>query len=113
MESHVLYKCGVNSSVRITNGFRISQNLHKLSDSLISSTHMTLCESHCVEAALCPQVQSKGEELQSTRSQLSMMETDLHAAEKERDGLAKKVEMLERALESPGSKVALRRILER
>jgi TRAF-interacting protein len=57
-------------------------------------------------------VQSKGEELQSTRSQLSMMEADLHAAEKERDGLAKKVEMLERALESPGSKVALRRILE-
>jgi coenzyme F420-reducing hydrogenase beta subunit len=72
-----------------------------------------LCESHCVEAALCSQVQSKGEELQSTRSQLSMMEADLHAAEKERDGLAKKVEMLERALESPGSKVALRRILER
>ena len=59
------------------------------------------------------QVQSKGEELQSTRSQLSMLETDLHAAEKERESLAKKVEMLERALESPGSKVALRRILER
>lgn len=58
-------------------------------------------------------VQSKGEELQSTRSQLSMIETDLQAAEKERDGLAKKVEMLERALESPGSKLALRRILER
>jgi TRAF-interacting protein len=57
-------------------------------------------------------VQSKGEELQSTRSQLAMTETDLHAAEKERDALSKKVEMLERALESPGSKVALRRILE-
>ena len=42
-----------------------------------------------------------------------MLESDLHAAEKERDGLARKVEMLERALESPGSKLALRRILER
>ena len=63
--------------------------------------------------SLCIQVQSRGEELQSTRSQISVLETDLQAAEKERDGLAKKVEMLERALESPGSKMALRRILER
>ena len=53
------------------------------------------------------------EELQSTRSQLNMLETDLHASEKEREGLTKKVEMLEKAIESPGSKVALRRILER
>ena len=58
-------------------------------------------------------MQSRGEELQSSRSQISMLETDLQAVEKERDGLAKKVEMLERALESPGSKMALRRILER
>ena len=67
----------------------------------------------CPAPPVCVQMQSRGEELQSSRSQISMLETDLQAVEKERDGLAKKVEMLERALESPGSKMALRRILER
>ena len=42
-----------------------------------------------------------------------MVESDLHAAEQERESLQRKVELLETALESPGSRLALRRILER
>jgi len=40
-------------------------------------------------------------------------ESDLQAAEQERESLQRKVELLEKAMESPGSRLALRRILER
>ena len=52
-------------------------------------------------------------ELQRCRSRLEVVESDLHAAEQEKESLQRKVELLETALESPGSRLALRRILER
>ena len=52
-------------------------------------------------------------ELGKIRERLSVMESDLHAAESERDSLTKKVHLLERAIDSPNSRVALRRLLER
>lgn len=52
-------------------------------------------------------------ELLNTKTRLATIESDLHAAESERDNLTKKVQLLEKALESPGSRTALRRILER
>jgi hypothetical protein len=55
----------------------------------------------------------KDGELRVCRDRLSEVERDLHVAEQEKDNMHKKVELLEKALESPGSKVALRRILER
>ena len=58
-------------------------------------------------------MRSRDHEMQSSRGRLSALESDLQAAEQEKENLHKKVEMLERALESPGSRVALRRILER
>lgn len=47
------------------------------------------------------------------RERLSEVEKDLQVAEQEKDNMHKKVELLEKALESPGSKLQLRRILER
>ena len=47
------------------------------------------------------------------RERLSEVERDLQVAEQEKDNMHKKVELLEKALESPGSKLQLRRILER
>ena len=47
------------------------------------------------------------------REQLSEVERDLQVAEQEKENMHKKVELLEKALESPGSKITLRRILER
>ena len=44
---------------------------------------------------------------------LAEVERDLHVAEQEKDNMHKKVELLQIALDSPGSKLALRRILER
>lgn len=55
----------------------------------------------------------KDDELRVCREQLSEVERDLHVAEQEKDNMHKKVELLEKALESPGSKITLRRILER
>ena len=52
-------------------------------------------------------------EVQSNRARLSAVEGDLLAADHEKESLLRKVHLLERALESPGSKVALRRMLER
>ena len=59
------------------------------------------------------QCRSKDEELRGCRERLSDVEKDLHVAEQEKDNMHKKVELLEKALESPGSKISLRRILER
>ena len=59
------------------------------------------------------QLRCREAELQSSQSRLSVVESDLHAMEQEKENLMKKVVVLERALESPGSKVALQRILER
>ena len=59
------------------------------------------------------QCRTKDDELRVCREQLSEVERDLHVAEQEKDNMHKKVELLEKALESPGSKITLRRILER
>ena len=42
-----------------------------------------------------------------------MSESDIHSLEQEKDSLHRKVELLERAIESPNSQKILRRILER
>ena len=55
----------------------------------------------------------KDSELRLCRERLSEVERDLQVAEQEKDNMHKKVELLEKALESPGSKLQLRRILER
>lgn len=55
----------------------------------------------------------KDDELRVCREQLSEVERDLQVAEQEKENMHKKVELLEKALESPGSKITLRRILER
>lgn len=59
------------------------------------------------------QLRSRELELQCCRSRLEVAESDLQAAEQERESLQRKVELLEKAMESPGSRLALRRILER
>ena len=41
------------------------------------------------------------------------MESDLHAAESDKDSLTTKIQILEKAIESPNSRIALRRLLER
>ena len=63
----------------------------------------------------CPllQLHNSEYELQCCRSRLEVAESDLQAAEQERESLQRKVELLEKAMESPGSRLALRRILER
>ena len=55
----------------------------------------------------------KDSELRVCRERLSEVERDLQVAEQEKENMHKKVELLEKALESPGSKITLRRILER
>lgn len=52
-------------------------------------------------------------ELKDCRDTLAANESDLQHSEQENTNLRKKVEVLERAIESPGSKAALKRILER
>lgn len=59
------------------------------------------------------QLHSKEAELKTCRDSLSANESDLQHSEHENQNLQKKVEILERAIESPGSKAALKRILER
>ena len=59
------------------------------------------------------QCRLKDSELRLCRERLSEVERDLQVAEQEKDNMHKKVELLEKALESPGSKLQLRRILER
>ena len=51
--------------------------------------------------------------MQQVRSKLTMSESDIHSLEQEKDSLHRKVELLERAIESPNSQKILRRILER
>ena len=55
---------------------------------------------------------SKEKSARQFQDQLSILETDLHSAEKERRLLQTKMEMLQEAIDSPGSRVALKRILE-
>ena len=59
------------------------------------------------------QLRTKELELKTCRDTLSANESDLQHSEHENQNLRKKVEMLEIAIESPGSKAALKRILER
>ena len=59
------------------------------------------------------QCRLKDSELRVCRERLSEVERDLQVAEQEKENMHKKVELLEKALESPGSKITLRRILER
>ena len=73
-------------------------------------------QAHAVCVCVCvlvAQLQLREAELRSCRHQLSAVEGDLALAEQEKDNLQRKVEVLQRALESPGSRLALRRILER
>ncbi len=58
------------------------------------------------------QLQIKERELQSYQEQRTLLETDLHTMEGEKKTLRKKVEMLQAAIDSPGSRCALKRILE-
>ena len=53
------------------------------------------------------------EELYTTNQKLALMEADLQAAESERDSLTRKIHLLEKAIDSPGSRRVLTRILER
>ena len=59
------------------------------------------------------QCRSKDSELKDCQERLSEVEKDLQEAEQEKENMHKKVEILQKALDSPGSKLALRRILER
>lgn len=58
------------------------------------------------------QLKSTEKELRIYREQLSVMESDLHTAEEEKKTMQKKVEMLQAAINSPGSRHALKRMLE-
>lgn len=58
------------------------------------------------------QLSKQDKELKSYQEQVSTLELDLHAAEEEVKTLQKKAEMLHAALESPGSRHALQRLLE-
>ena len=55
---------------------------------------------------------NKEKELQMCREQVCAFETDLQSAQEEKVTLHKKVEMLQAAIDSPGSRHALKRILE-
>ena len=59
------------------------------------------------------QVNDYENELNKLRERLALVETDLHSAESERDSLTKKIHLLEKAIESPNTRVTLRRLLER
>lgn len=50
--------------------------------------------------------------LVSKEKEVSALETALHLAEEEKEALRKKVEMLQAAVDSPGSRYALKRMLE-
>lgn len=58
------------------------------------------------------QLLNKVKELQMCREQVCAFEADLRSAEEEKVTLRKKVEMLQAAIDSPGSRHALKRILE-
>lgn len=58
------------------------------------------------------QLSKQDKELKLYQEQVSTLELDLHAAEEEVKTLQKKAEMLHSALESPGSRHALQRLLE-
>lgn len=47
------------------------------------------------------------------KSNLNTVTSDLHSYEVEKDNLKKKVQFLEKALESPNSRTTFQRILER
>lgn len=55
---------------------------------------------------------SREKELQTCQDQVSVLEIDLNSAEEEKRVLQKKVEMLHSAIDSPGSRDTLKRILE-
>ena len=57
-------------------------------------------------------LQSREKEVQFCQNQLSMFESDLHTAEERERTLQLKVEMLQQAVESPGSRCALKRMFE-
>lgn len=59
------------------------------------------------------QCRCRDQEVKECRDRLSEVEKDLQVAEQEKENMHKKVELLEKALESPGSRITLRRILER
>lgn len=72
-----------------------------------------LSRNFCIFFVVVFQCRLKDDELRVYREQLSEVERDLQVAEQEKENMHKKVELLEKALESPGSKITLRRILER
>ena len=63
-------------------------------------------------AQLKKRLQHKDRELQFSKDQVTMLQSDLHSAEEETENLQKKVKLLQSAIESPGSRFALKRILE-
>lgn len=58
------------------------------------------------------QLQNKEKELHSCKQQLSVFESDLLRTEEEKTALREKVKTLHAAVESPGSRYALKRMLE-
>ena len=53
------------------------------------------------------------QELSDIRSRVSLLESDLQAAEQEKNNLIRKIQLLQRAMDSPDSKLKLKRMLER
>ena len=62
---------------------------------------------------LLSQLRSRECELKDCQEKLSTAEDDVAHSEQENGNLRKKVELLVKAVESPGSKLSLKRILER
>ena len=58
------------------------------------------------------QLQNKDRELQNCQTQRSLLEIDLKNVEEEKKTLQRKVGLLQAAIDSPGSRCALKRILE-
>ena len=71
-----------------------------------------VCVIHKTTFSLAQGRQSE-QELSDVRSRVSLLESDLQAAELEKNNLIRKVQLLQRAMESPDSKLKLKRMLER
>lgn len=69
----------------------------------------------CTAELHFPPIQGRqGEQdLSEARSRISLLESDLQAAEQEKDNLIRKVQLLQRAMDSPDSRLKLKRMLER
>ena len=53
------------------------------------------------------------QELSDIRSRVALLESDLQAAEHEKNNLIRKIQLLQKAMNSPDSKLKLKRMFER